>query len=132
VRLNGIKVNDIRAVAIRPDKPDQVYAGLNMGGVSFSSNGGSTWTAMPTGMDGNERIFALVIDPTYPDILWAGSNRSGVYRRDPIEQRWIKFNPGLRTRAVMDLAISADGKVLYATTWGEGVFRLDLKPAGSK
>ncbi|MCJ7612816.1 MAG: hypothetical protein MUP19_11185 [Candidatus Aminicenantes bacterium] len=132
VRLNGIQLADVRAVAIRPDKPDQVYAGLNLGGVYFSANGGSTWAAMPTGMEGNDRIFALVIDPTYPDVIWAGSNRAGVYRRDPIEQRWMKFKPGLRTRAVTDLAISASGKVLYATTWGEGVFRLDLKPAGSK
>ena len=36
----------------------------------------------------------------------------------------MHVNAGLRTRAVTDLAISNDGEALYATTWGEGVFRL--------
>jgi hypothetical protein len=29
-------------------------------------------------------------------------------------------------RAVKDIALSADGRVLYAATYGAGVFRLDL------
>jgi len=37
----------------------------------------------------------------------------------------VHFNRGLRTRAVVDLAISTDGLVLYATTTGEGVFHLE-------
>ncbi len=40
---------------------------------------------------------------------------------------WHIINKGLSTRAVTKLAISADGKVLYASTSGEGVFRLVLK-----
>jgi hypothetical protein len=83
-------------------------------------------------MEPNDAIFALAIDPANPSNVWAGSNNTGVYRHDPIEQQWVHVNSGLRTRAVTDLAISADGKVLYATTWGEGVFRLDLKPDGMK
>jgi photosystem II stability/assembly factor-like uncharacterized protein len=130
VRLNGIKADDVRSVAIRPDKPDHVYAGINSGGVYFSANGGTSWAAVASGMESNDSIYALVFDPAQPDVIWAGSNRTGVYRHDPIEQRWLRFNTGLRTRAVTDLAISASGKVLYATTWGEGVFRLELKPAG--
>jgi photosystem II stability/assembly factor-like uncharacterized protein len=128
VRLSGLKANDVRSVAIRPDKPDHIYAGVKGGGVYFSSNGGASWTAMASGMEPNDDIYALVIDPARPGVVWAGSNRTGVYRYDTIEQQWTHFNTGLRTRAVTDLAISSSGKVLYATTWGEGVFRLDLKP----
>jgi photosystem II stability/assembly factor-like uncharacterized protein len=132
VRLNGLKASDVRTVAIRPDKPSTIYAGLDKGGVSFSPDGGQTWSAVASGMEPNDDIFALVFDPARPDRLWAGSNKTGAYVWDSIEQQWVHFNSGLRTRAVMDLAISADGRVLYATTWGEGVFRLDLKPAGQK
>ena len=132
VRLSGMQANDIRAVALRPDKPDYVYVGLKGGGVYLSPDGGKTWSAVASGMETNDAIYALVIDPAYPDTVWAGSYNTGVYRYDPIEQLWIHVNNGLRTRAVTDLAISADGKVLYATTWGEGVFRLDLKPDGTK
>jgi len=130
VRLNGVKAADVRAVAIRPDKPNFIYAGLNSGGVYFSPDGGQTWSALASGMEPNDPIFAIAFDPAQPETIWAGSNRTGVYRWDTIEQRWVHFNTGLHTRAVTDLAISASGKVLYATTWGEGVFRLDLKPAG--
>ncbi len=131
-RLSGLKANDVRSVALRPDKPEQIYAGINGGGVYFSPDGGKTWSAMASGMEPNDAIYALVVDPVHPDVVWAGSNKTGVYRRDPIEQGWVHVNKGLHMRAVTDLAISASGKVLYATTWGEGVFRLDLKPDGSK
>jgi hypothetical protein len=40
--------------------------------------------------------------------------------------RWVQINNGLRMRAVRGLAISADGKHVYAGTNGEGVFRLDV------
>jgi photosystem II stability/assembly factor-like uncharacterized protein len=132
VRLGGLKPNDVRSVALRPDQPDTIYAGIKEGGIYYSANGGATWTAMAAGMEPNDSIYALVIDPVHPDAVWAGSNKTGVYRHDSIEQQWVHFNTGLRTRAVMDLAISGDGRVLYAATWGEGVFRLDLKPYGTK
>jgi hypothetical protein len=70
----------------------------------------------------------VVVDPANPSVMWAGSSRTGVYRWDTIEQLWVHFNRGLRTRAVVDLAISRDGRVLYASTTGEGVFRLELTP----
>ncbi|HEX9902455.1 MAG TPA: hypothetical protein VGB72_06300, partial [Acidobacteriota bacterium] len=132
VRLSSLKPNDVRSVALRPDKPDQVYAGINGGGVYFSPDGGATWTAMASGMEPNDSIYALVFDPVHPENVWAGSFKTGVYRHDSIEQQWVHFNNGLHMRAVTDLAISGNGKVLYATTWGEGVFRLDLKPEGTK
>ncbi len=131
-RLTGLKPKDVRSVAIRPDKPDQIYAGINGGGGYFSPDGGQTWSAMASGMESNDSIYALVIDPVHPENVWAGSFKTGVYRHDPIEQSWVHYNKGLHMRAVTDLAISASGKVLYAATWGEGVFRLDLKPDGTK
>jgi hypothetical protein len=51
----------------------------------------------------------------------------GVFRWDSLEQQWVATNKGLSTRAIVDLEISADGKVLYAATTGEGVFRYQKK-----
>ncbi len=39
---------------------------------------------------------------------------------------WMTINDGLSTKAVAALALSAYGRVLYAATSGEGVFRLEL------
>jgi hypothetical protein len=36
-------------------------------------------------------------------------------------------NRGLRTCAVVDIEISSDGRVLYAATTGEGIFRYEKK-----
>jgi hypothetical protein len=50
----------------------------------------------------------------------------GVYVSADGGASWHPINDGLSTRAVRHLAISTNGKVLYAATSGEGVFRLDL------
>ena len=119
---------DVRSIAVRPDRPSTVYAGTQRGGVYASTDGGTNWSFLASGMQPNDPIWSLVVDPAHPDVVWAGSHRTGVYRWDSIEQQWVHFNRGLRTRAVVDLAISGDGLVLYATTTGEGVFRLQLTP----
>jgi hypothetical protein len=79
-------------------------------------------------MDPNEPVWSIVVNPLKSGEIWAGSQRSGVFRWDPIEQQWIKVNSGLRTRAVVDLEISQNGQILYAATTGEGVFRYQKRP----
>ena len=75
-------------------------------------------------MDPNESVGALVVDPLRPNVVYAGSWRSGVYLSEDAGQSWRLLSEGLRTRSVRALAISADGETLYAATRGEGVFRL--------
>jgi photosystem II stability/assembly factor-like uncharacterized protein len=122
--LPGLTPIDIRAIAVRPDQPGMVYVGTAGEGVYVYNEGSGTWQQIIAGMEPNDSIYALVFDPTNPEVIWAGSNKTGVYRWDPIQSLWVHVNAGLHTRAVTDLAISADGQVLYAATWGEGVFRL--------
>jgi photosystem II stability/assembly factor-like uncharacterized protein len=122
--LTGLSVPDVRSVAIKPDQPNVIYAGAQNGVVYRSTNEGTNWGNMDAGMDPNEAIWSLEVDPVNTEVVWAGSNRTGVYRWDASQGLWMHVNAGLRTRAVTDLAISSDGEVLYATTWGEGVFRL--------
>jgi ligand-binding sensor domain-containing protein len=79
---------------------------------------------MSNGMDPNESVWALVVDPSN-SVPWAGTRRSGVFRYDSIEQQWVRTNNGLTTKCIADLEISNNGKVLYAATTGEGVFRYE-------
>ncbi len=113
---------DVRSVAVDPVDPRTVYAGLHNGGVFRSADDGKTWHKMQSGMDPNQPVWALVVDPT-DRTVYAGTRRSGVFRWDSIEQQWTAVNKGLSTRAIVDLEISADGRVIYAATTGEGVFR---------
>jgi photosystem II stability/assembly factor-like uncharacterized protein len=79
-------------------------------------------------MDPNEPIGAIAIDPTQPEVVYAGSWFSGVFLSEDAGQTWRLINNGLRTRSVRTLAISSDGMLLYAGTQGEGVFRLGELP----
>jgi photosystem II stability/assembly factor-like uncharacterized protein len=117
---------DVRSAAVDPGNPRIVYAGLQNGGVFRTTDDGNTWTRMAAGMDPNEPVWAIALDPL-DKTVWAGTHRSGVFRWDSIEQQWVKNNKGLSTKAVVDLEISLDGLVLYAATTGEGVFRYEKK-----
>jgi len=123
---DGLRVLDIRALAIDPRSPQTLYVGAENGGIYKSADGSASWAAASSGMDPEAAIRDIVIDPTNPQVLYAADLRTGVYRSPDGAKTWVKINEGLRTRAVKALAISADGKILYAATEGEGVFRLDL------
>lgn len=122
--LASLGITDVRSVAIHPTEPNIVYAGSQDNGVFLSTSGGDDWGQLVPGMEPNDSIWAIVIDPVDPNVVYAGSFISGVYRWNTTENLWTHINGGLRYRAIVDLAISRDGKVLYAATWGEGVYRL--------
>jgi photosystem II stability/assembly factor-like uncharacterized protein len=126
----GLQVLDIRALSIDPRNTEILYAGAENGGVYRSSDGGQSWRTGSAGMDPQAAVRDIVIDPTNTQVLYAADLRTGVYRSQDGAQTWNKVNLGLRTRAVTALAISTDGTAVYAATDGEGVFRLDLTPAG--
>ena len=123
---SGIMVPDVRAIAIDPFNPSILYTGAQRGGIYKSTNAGETWRPTPYGMDPEAAIRSIVIDPTHSQTVYAGDWFSGVYRSQDGGSSWVHINEGLRTRAVHRLAISSDGKILYAGTQGEGVFRLAL------
>ena len=52
----------------------------------------------------------------------AGTLDKGVFRTTNSGESWSRFSNGLGTLGVASLAISANGKVLYAGTLGGGVF----------
>ncbi|MDF1596920.1 MAG: hypothetical protein P1T08_12650 [Acidimicrobiia bacterium] len=112
------------AVAIHPTDPRVVLFGSR--GVHRSTDGGETWTAAAGGVAPESMIVDFVFDPTDPGVVFAADIGSGVYRSTDAGLSWEAINLGLRTRAVNDLAISHDGRHLYAATEGEGIYRLDL------
>ena len=87
--------------------------------------------AVACGEGANEEIKAIVVNPVQPDTVYAGSFASGVYASTNGGASWTLINAGLRNRSIRALTISADGSVLYAGTFGEGVFRLGDVPAAA-
>jgi photosystem II stability/assembly factor-like uncharacterized protein len=124
--LPGMANKDVRSVAIDPKGPRTLYSGLENGGIFRSTDAGKTWHRMAAGMANNQPVWAIVVNPL-DRTPWVGTQRSGVFRWDSIEQQWVAINKGLSTKTVVDLEISGDGRVLYASTTGEGVFRYEKR-----
>jgi photosystem II stability/assembly factor-like uncharacterized protein len=124
VASTGLGDLSVEALAVDPARPNVLYAGTFSSGVFKSSDGGATWAASRNGMRATESVKALVVNPLQPDVVYAGSYESGVYVSTNSGASWVLVNNGLRNRAIRTLSISRDGSVLYAGTFGEGVFRL--------
>lgn len=65
-------------IAFLPSAPATVYAASNGSGVFRSTDSGTTWTAVNTGLDA--ATTAIVLDPTSPLRLYAGSASGGFYK----------------------------------------------------
>jgi photosystem II stability/assembly factor-like uncharacterized protein len=122
----GIASPYARAIVLDPSNPQVLYAGTEGAALFKSTDGGATWKQSSVGLDPNAIIRAIAIDPRKPTTLYAGDLRSGMYLSEDGGARWVQINNRLRMRAVRGLAISADGKHVYAGMNGEGVFRLDV------
>src|SRR5437870_9656169 len=77
---NGPEGGSIRALAIDPQSPATLYAAVQGDRVSSdlykSTDGGSSWRAVATGLPRN--YGALAIDPQTPRTLYAGTWGGGV------------------------------------------------------
>jgi photosystem II stability/assembly factor-like uncharacterized protein len=127
----GVSSLSIRAIAIDTSSPNTVYLGTGGAAIFKSTDGGASWRVSSAGLMPNAQILALLADPTTPAILWAGDQSAGAYRSVDAGATWVQVNAGLSTRAIKAMAISGDGRTVYAATNGEGVFRLDIPGAAS-
>ncbi len=114
------------AVAVDPWNSDHLLASIDREGLYASSDGGRNWLNVSAGMESNGSISDIVFDPQRPEVVFASDFLSGVYYSGDGGVTWTKINQGLYSRAISDLAISADGNHLYAGSNEDGMYRLDL------
>jgi photosystem II stability/assembly factor-like uncharacterized protein len=111
-------------VVFDPFDSQVIYAATQHGGIWRSSDGGQTWQQMAGGMDPNELITKILPDPVHPNLIYAASTLSGVFVTTDGGQSWQSLRDGLTRNNIVNLALSADGSILYAGSDGGGVFRL--------
>ncbi len=124
----------IWTIEIHPQNPDYLIAGVDKQGPQISMDGGMTWKNANIGWEINGSPSSFAFDPNDPQIVYLADYLSGAFWSQDGGFTWEKINQGLTLRNILDLAISHDGKHLYAATFGGGVFRLDLfgeAPVGS-
>src|SRR5439155_26123206 len=61
-----------RALAVDPQAPTTIYAGIERGGVFKSTDGGESWSAFNTGLT-NLFVSSVVLDPQRPTTLYAAT-----------------------------------------------------------
>jgi photosystem II stability/assembly factor-like uncharacterized protein len=92
----------LMAIAIHPENPDILYVGGDIEGVYKSIDGGDSWRAMSTGLQGDNRtasVYAvqeLVIDPVDHETIYA-STWSGLFKSVNGAESWMEISPRVAT-----------------------------------
>lgn len=105
-----------RGMAFAPSNPEVVVAGLSKDRMRFlasvpagtvlykSVNGGTSFTAIPSALDGTN-VRALVVDPLDPDLVYAATT-SGVYKSTDGAATWTRL-AALGVRKIEAIALDS-------------------------
>jgi photosystem II stability/assembly factor-like uncharacterized protein len=108
-------------IALNPNQPNIIYAGVSGYGLMKSTDGGLAWTHKESGMDGNATaIQVIVIDQSNPKQMYAGLNSVGVFETTNGGENWNAINAGLENQGVTSLALTE--RTLYAGTY-DGLYK---------
>jgi len=125
---------ELHALAIRPDRPELVYAGAEPAEVYRSTDSGSYWTAMqltthPGGLQGPReawrRVRSLAFDPTNVAVVYAGVEGGGIVATFDGGRDWTELAARGLPADVQTLVVRRDApETLWAGT-SAGLFRSD-------
>jgi photosystem II stability/assembly factor-like uncharacterized protein len=83
----------VRALAVSPQTPYVAYAGSEVGLYCTADNGAS-WELMETPMTGMQ-IWAVALDPTDPDVIFAGTKPPTIFRSSDRGKSWARLSVGI-------------------------------------
>jgi len=113
------------SVAFSPSNPNIVYAG-GYYWVYISTDTGTGWANADTGFP-SYYVEGLAIHPSLPQTVLVGSNRfpiGGIYKRTSSSVSFVLKATGMDDTFVLDIKQDpSNSNILYAGTWGGGVFR---------
>lgn len=120
-------------IEIDPTDPTHLFIALNRN-IYESTNSGGSWTDI-SGTLPNISLNTIVIDKESPvEAMYVGMD-VGVYYKDNTLADWVLYNTGIPNVEVTELEIQYDAEncksMLYAATYGRGVWKSDLKDPGN-
>jgi photosystem II stability/assembly factor-like uncharacterized protein len=131
-------IRNVLAMAMAASNPSVLYVAVNRelsdAQIYKSTDAGASWALANAGIAPDADIRALIVDPTDPDVAYAGStgsetNPGGVYRTLDGGTSWTSYSIGLPSSSASALELDLSGAVprLYAGTRG-GVYSIDQVP----
>jgi photosystem II stability/assembly factor-like uncharacterized protein len=133
----GLSDTYIYSIAVAPSSPTVLYAG-GMNWVYRSANSGDNWVIADNNYP-SVYTEGLAVDPNEPNKFYAGAQRlgwllttgltpGGVYKSTTGtgDGSLVLKNVGMQETFVLDIARDPlNANILYAGTWGSGLFRSD-------
>lgn len=111
--------NPVNTLALNPSNLNSVYVGTQQGGVFNSTNGGTSWTSLNTGLASDIIITSIVIDPTHNAIYAADFNSGNCVNKTVNEgSSWSHSSSGLTNGFCNVLAVDSTNNIVYVATFG--------------
>ena len=109
----------VRDLRVAPDNPQRLYAGIEVGGMVSSGDGGVSWRQLP-GLDAD--IHCVNLSGDRPGSVYVAT-ASAPYRSDDAGGRWELINNGLARRYTLHIAAAPDDADLVLVTVSENARR---------
>ncbi len=124
--------NEPLDIEIDPTDPDHIFIALHRN-IYESTNGGGSWTDI-SGTLPNINLNTIVMDYDSPvEAMYVGMD-VGIYYIDNTLSDWVMYATGLPQVEVTELEIHRNAtdcqSYLYAATYGQGLWKSDLKDPG--
>lgn len=98
----------IHGIAVHPDYPQRIFAGVEHGALIYTYDGGKTWHDALVGFD----VHRIAIDPADPDRVLAATG-SGLQVSEDAAKSW-ETNPDLDGKYVHGITFHPTTEILYA------------------
>lgn len=84
----GPEATIVRGLTVDPNDARRIYLATQDRGFMSSTDGGQSFTASNTGLDGFTSLWAVTADAKNPGRLYASTHHGGVYRSDDYGKTW--------------------------------------------
>jgi len=128
---------DLKDIAVDRTNADRVvigYGGTTGTGtadhVFVTTDGGTTWNDVSGNLP-DISVNAVAWDPNSANTIYVGTD-VGVYRTTDLGATWEAFDNGIPNVIISDLAVDAEDQMLYAATFGRGMYKVSIAPAASE
>ena len=111
----------VRDLRMAPHDPAILYAGIEVGGMVRSRDGGQTWKQLP-GL--HDDIHCIGLSPARPQTVYVATAR-GPYRSDDEGEHWELINQGIERRYALHISAAPEDADIVLLTVSENARRLN-------
>ena len=111
----------VRDLRVAPGDANRLYAGIEVGGMVCSADGGSSWKQLP-GL--HDDIHCVALSDDRPDSVYVATARAP-YRSGDGGENWELINSGLDRRYTLHISPAPDDASLVLVTVSENARRLN-------